>query len=94
MVSTPFGTLGHSDASGKEFCKSFIGKFGKMANLDRLPRRTDVPVVCFPVTIEGASAGWVRPVAMFEPGTLPEDGDSLAADGGHPVAGGNGGGAA
>lgn len=65
----------------------------KIANLDRLPRRTDVPVVCFPVSIEGASAGWVRPVAMFEPGTLPEGGDSLAADGGRPAPG-NGGGAA
>jgi kynurenine formamidase len=54
----------------------------KMANLDRLPRKTDVPVVCFPVSIEGASAGWVRPVAMFEPGTLPDGGDALAADGG------------
>jgi kynurenine formamidase len=68
----------------------------KMANLDRLPRRTDVPVVCFPVSIADASAGWVRPVAMFEPGTLPDGGDSLAADGG--TAGGgvphSGGGAA
>ncbi|WP_424019090.1 cyclase family protein [Halorientalis pallida] len=38
----------------------------KMANLDELPRRTDVPVVTFPVKIEDASAGWVRPVAMVE----------------------------
>ncbi|WP_254821039.1 cyclase family protein [Haloglomus halophilum] len=60
----------------------------KMANLDRLPRRTDVPVVCFPISIEGASAGWVRPVAMFEPGMLPDGGDALAADGGIPVNGG------
>jgi len=60
----------------------------KMANLDRLPRQTDVPVVCFPISIEGASAGWVRPVAMFEPGMLPDGGDALAADGGIPVNGG------
>jgi kynurenine formamidase len=60
----------------------------KMANLDRLPRRTDVPVVCFPVSIEGASAGWVRPVAMFESGTLADGGDALAADGGVPMTGG------
>jgi kynurenine formamidase len=64
----------------------------KMANLDRLPRRTDVPVVCFPVSIADASAGWVRPVAMFEPGTLPDGGDALATDGGVPR--GTGGGAA
>ncbi len=38
----------------------------KMANLDALPRRTDVPLVTFPVNIAGASAGWVRPVAFVE----------------------------
>lgn len=38
----------------------------KMANLGDLPRVTDVPLVTFPVVIEGASAGWVRPVALFE----------------------------
>ncbi|MFB1063649.1 cyclase family protein [Natrinema sp. H-ect4] len=37
----------------------------KMANLDELPRRTDVPIVAFPITIEGGSAGWVRPVALI-----------------------------
>lgn len=38
----------------------------KLANLDALPRRTGVPVVTFPVSIAGASAGWVRPVAFVE----------------------------
>ncbi|WP_265109023.1 cyclase family protein [Halosolutus halophilus] len=38
----------------------------KMANLDALPRRTDVPIVAVPIAIEGASAGWVRPVAMLD----------------------------
>jgi kynurenine formamidase len=38
----------------------------KMANLDALPRRTDVPLVTQPVSIPGASAGWVRPVAFVE----------------------------
>lgn len=38
----------------------------KMANLDDLPRRTDVPVVTFPIKIENGSAGWVRPVAFVE----------------------------
>ncbi|WP_440763332.1 cyclase family protein [Natronorubrum sp. DTA7] len=38
----------------------------KMANLDELPRKTDIPIVAFPVTIENGSAGWVRPVAFVE----------------------------
>jgi kynurenine formamidase len=37
-----------------------------MANLDELPRRTDVPLVTFPISVERASAGWVRPVAILE----------------------------
>ena len=49
----------------------------KMANLDALPRRTGVPLVAFPVAIEGASAGWVRPVAFVEDGDA--DGDSGGA---------------
>ena len=40
----------------------------KMANLDALPRRTGIPVVAFPVKIEGGSGGWVRPVAFVEDG--------------------------
>lgn len=38
----------------------------KMANLDALPRRTDIYVIAFPIKIENASAGWVRPVAHVE----------------------------
>ncbi|MDS0476461.1 cyclase family protein [Natrinema sp. 1APR25-10V2] len=38
----------------------------KMANLDALPRKTDVPIVAFPITIENASGGWVRPVAFID----------------------------
>ena len=37
----------------------------KMANLDQLPRRTDVPLVAFPISVANGSAGWVRPVAVF-----------------------------
>ena len=83
------GELWPAHVAGREteYCQ-----IEKMANLDALPRQTDVPVVCFPVSIEGASAGWVRPVALFEPGTLPDGGDSLATDGGHTLGGaGNGG---
>jgi kynurenine formamidase len=38
----------------------------KMANLDELPRRTDVPIVAQPIKVEDASGGWVRPVAFVE----------------------------
>ncbi|WP_137289363.1 cyclase family protein [Natronorubrum halophilum] len=38
----------------------------KMANLDALPRKTDIPIVAFPIKIENGSAGWVRPVAFIE----------------------------
>jgi kynurenine formamidase len=38
----------------------------KMANLDSLPRRTEIPLVTAPVKIQNASAGWVRPVAFIE----------------------------
>lgn len=37
----------------------------KMANLDALPRRTEIPLVAAPVVIDGASAGWVRPLAII-----------------------------
>lgn len=38
----------------------------KLADLERLPS-TGFDVVCFPVSIKGASAGWCRPVAMIKP---------------------------
>jgi kynurenine formamidase len=38
----------------------------KMANLDALPRRTDIPLVTFPIAVQDASAGWARPVAFVE----------------------------
>lgn len=41
----------------------------KMANLDALPRKTEIPLVTVPISVAGASAGWVRPVALFEEGT-------------------------
>lgn len=37
----------------------------KLTNLDKLPA-TGYKVACFPIKIEGGSAGWVRPVAIFE----------------------------
>jgi kynurenine formamidase len=36
----------------------------KLADLDELPRRIDIPVVTFPVKIEDAGGAWVRPVAF------------------------------
>ncbi|WP_049928214.1 cyclase family protein [Halopiger goleimassiliensis] len=38
----------------------------KMANLDALPRRTGIPIVAVPIKIDGASGGWVRPVAFVD----------------------------
>ncbi|PSP61635.1 cyclase [Halobacteriales archaeon QH_8_64_26] len=52
----------HLAGREREYCQ-----IEKLANLDRLPRRTNVPLVAFPVRIENASAGWVSPVAFAEP---------------------------
>jgi kynurenine formamidase len=38
----------------------------KMANLSSIGRPHGFTVCCFPVKIKGASAGWVRPVAIVE----------------------------
>lgn len=38
----------------------------KMANLSAIGRSHGFTVCCFPVKIKGASAGWVRPVAIVE----------------------------
>ncbi|RDI69929.1 cyclase family protein [Halopelagius longus] len=38
----------------------------KMANLDALPRRTEIPLLAIPVSIENGSGGWVRPIAVIE----------------------------
>lgn len=37
----------------------------KLANLDLLPRPSGFKVAAFPILVENASAGWVRPVAIF-----------------------------
>jgi len=75
----PFAEMGRRYAEtgdgGELWPAHFAGRDGeycqieKMANLDALPRRTGVPLVTFPVSIADASAGWVRPVALFEAGT-------------------------
>ncbi|MFB6165450.1 MAG: cyclase family protein [Haloarculaceae archaeon] len=49
----------HFAGRDREYCQ-----IEKLANLDALPRRTDVPVVSFPIKIADASGGWVRPVAF------------------------------
>lgn len=38
----------------------------KLAGLGSLPRPHGFTVCCFPVKIKAASAGWIRPVAIFE----------------------------
>ena len=37
-----------------------------LANFDKFPRPFGFKVAAFPINIEGASAGWIRPVAIFE----------------------------
>ena len=51
----------HLAGREREYCQ-----IEKMANFDELPRRTDIPLVAVPIVVEDASAGWVRPVAVFE----------------------------
>ena len=71
----PFGEMGRrfveSGDSEELWPAHFAGRdveycqIEKMANLDALPRRTEIPLVTFPIVVENASAGWVRPVAML-----------------------------
>lgn len=72
----PFAEMGRrfeeTGDSGELWPAHLAGRDGeycqieKMANLDALPRRTDIPLVAFPILIEEGSAGWVRPVAVLE----------------------------
>jgi len=50
----------HLAGREREYCQ-----IEKMANLDDLPRKTEIPVVAFPIKVADASAGWVRPVAVL-----------------------------
>ncbi|MEW6620479.1 MAG: cyclase family protein [bacterium] len=45
----------------KEYCH-----IEKMANLDKIPKPYGFKVICFPVNIEKAGAGWTRAVAIIE----------------------------
>jgi len=45
----------------KEYCQ-----IEKLANLDKLPATTGFKVVCFPVKLKAASAGWCRAVAILQ----------------------------
>jgi kynurenine formamidase len=47
----------------REYCQ-----IEKLANLGGLPAATGYTVVCFPVKIERASAGWTRAVALLDNG--------------------------
>lgn len=51
----------HYVGKDKEYCQ-----IEKLANLELLPRPFGFKVSVFPVKIKGASAGWARPVAIFE----------------------------
>lgn len=52
---------GHFAGREREYCH-----IEKLANLDKLPRPYGFKVAVFPVKIARASAGWTRPVAIFE----------------------------
>lgn len=72
----PFDEMGHrfveSGDNAELWPAHFAGReveycqIESMANLDKLPRQTNVPLVTFPIEIRDASAGWVRPVAIVE----------------------------
>jgi kynurenine formamidase len=50
---------GHRAGMVRGYCQ-----IEKLANLELLPA-TGFEVICFPVKIKGASAGWARPVALI-----------------------------
>ncbi len=70
----PFRTMGQRFAATRDSAELWPAHFAgrdveycqieKLANLDKLPRRTDIPVVTVPIKITAASAGWVRPLAF------------------------------
>jgi kynurenine formamidase len=37
-----------------------------LANLDKIPKPFGFKIAAFPINIEGASAAWIRPVAILE----------------------------
>ena len=70
----PFNVMAHEFKKGvkdKLWAAHFAGKqkeychIEKLTNLDKLPP-FGFKVACFPVKIQGASAGWSRVVAIFE----------------------------
>jgi len=44
----------------KEYCH-----IEKLVNLDKIPIPYGFKIACFPINIKGASAGWVRAVAII-----------------------------
>ena len=51
----------HYLGKNREYCH-----LERLANLDKIPKSYGFKVVVFPIKIEGASAGWVRAVAIVE----------------------------
>ena len=51
----------HLAGREREYCH-----IEKLANLDKIPFPFGFKVACFPVNIKGASAGWIRVVAIVE----------------------------
>ncbi|MBI5417709.1 cyclase family protein [Candidatus Poribacteria bacterium] len=51
----------HLAGRKKEYCH-----IEKLTNLDKIPCSHGFKIICFPIKIEKASAGWIRPVAIIE----------------------------
>jgi kynurenine formamidase len=51
----------HFVGKEKEYCQ-----IEKLANLEKIPQPFGFKVAVFPIKVEGASAGWARPVAIIE----------------------------
>ena len=69
----PFDVMLKRDNPKKVFLESHKLGYEKeyvhmetLANFDKIPEPTGFKVAAFPINLEGASAGWIRPVAIVE----------------------------
>jgi len=68
-----------AEGDSRFFPLHFVGRarehmhLEKLANLGRLPRPSGFYFAAFPIKLRGASAGWVRPVAMVPRSHFPNE---------------------
>jgi kynurenine formamidase len=69
----PFDVMLKRDNPKKTFLESHKLGYQKeyvhmetLANFDKIPKPTGFKVAAFPINLENASAGWIRPVAIVE----------------------------